>query len=132
MTTTLADLKGTRLLLKKSQSEMAELLGVSVRAVQSYEQGWRKTPLKIQQISALLLYLNWRKHGGRPRVCWRVRKCSPAQRATCSAFQYKAGDLCWLLTGSSCSEDAPKTAETKLAQCAQCDVVRPWWPASAR
>ena len=35
--------------LDRSQREMAEILGVSTKAVQSYEQGWRQTPPHVEQ-----------------------------------------------------------------------------------
>ncbi|MDH4317770.1 MAG: helix-turn-helix domain-containing protein, partial [Desulfobulbaceae bacterium] len=34
--------------LGKTQKELAELLGISLKAVQSYEQGWRSVPLHVE------------------------------------------------------------------------------------
>ena len=35
--------------LKKSQNELARLLGISTRAVQSYEEGWRNIPSSAER-----------------------------------------------------------------------------------
>src|ERR1035437_1252365 len=44
----LHDLKGIRSLLGISQVKLGKLLHTSARAVQSYEQGWRPTPPRVQ------------------------------------------------------------------------------------
>ena len=38
-----------RKILQKTQPEMASLLGVSVRAIRSYEQGWRPVPVHVER-----------------------------------------------------------------------------------
>ena len=35
--------------LGKTQKSLAELLGVSLKAVQSYEQGWRSIPIHVER-----------------------------------------------------------------------------------
>ena len=35
--------------LNKTQKQMAQLLGTSVKAVHSYEQGWRKVPAYVER-----------------------------------------------------------------------------------
>ena len=35
--------------LKKTQKQIAELLGTSIKAVHSYEQGWRKVPAHVER-----------------------------------------------------------------------------------
>ena len=62
----ITSLRSVREALSKSQSDLAVLLGVSVRAVQSYEQGWRHTPLDVQKLALLLLYLQ-RRNGSPPQ-----------------------------------------------------------------
>ena len=51
-----------------SQSGLAALLGCSVRAVQSYEQGWRKPPDHVRR--SLLLLLVARRRGRFSIVGW--------------------------------------------------------------
>jgi DNA-binding XRE family transcriptional regulator len=39
----------------KTQKEMSELLGVSLKAVQSFEQGWRSIPAYVEGLALFLL-----------------------------------------------------------------------------
>jgi len=123
------DLRSVRKTLGKSQSELATLLGLSTRAVQSYEQGWRATPPYVQKLADLLLYLEWRKNNPKPAPCWTMRKCSRNKRSGCPAYQYKAGDLCWLITGDYCHGEKLDSWEEKLAECTSCPVMKRWLPA---
>ena len=38
------EFKSFRIRMNKTQNQMSQLLGVSVKAVQGYEQGWRNIP----------------------------------------------------------------------------------------
>ena len=38
-----------RKVLDKTQKQLAELLGISIKAVHSYEQGWRKVPTAVER-----------------------------------------------------------------------------------
>ena len=38
-----------RKILEKTQKELAELLGSSIKAVHSYEQGWRTVPAHVER-----------------------------------------------------------------------------------
>ncbi len=60
--------------LGKTQSEIAKLLGVSIKAVHSYEQGWRSIPPHAgRQIYFLLS--RWRDLHEKPsQPCWIVKK----------------------------------------------------------
>jgi transcriptional regulator with XRE-family HTH domain len=121
-----ADLRSVREELGKSQSELAALLGVSTRAVQSYEQGWRPIPPHVQKMAALLFFLSRRKEVHSLSPCWKVRNCAPDTRAECPAFEFKAGDLCWLLTGTRCGARKGVPWEAKLAECVNCQVMQNW------
>ena len=124
--TPFADLRRVRGLLGKSQSEMAALLGISTRAVQSYEQGWRPTAPYVQRAAALFWFLSRRKDKPKAPPCWRVRKCDAAARAACPAYQFQAGDLCWLFPPSPCSELRGASWEDRIAVCEKCAVMRSW------
>ena len=89
-----------RQLMGKSQSQMAQLLGISTRAVQSYQQGWRGTPPSVQKNAMLQLYLHRRQEAGPSRPCWQVCACTPEERAQCPAWLLQEGQLCWLTTGN--------------------------------
>jgi DNA-binding XRE family transcriptional regulator len=120
----LTDLKGIRKALAKSQSQMASILGISTRAVQSYEQGWRDTPTHVQKIAAMLLFLDWRKRNGPPEPCWKVKGCDSQRRGCCPAYQLQAGDLCWLVNGTRCRNPKDATWDKKVPRCQECQVTQ--------
>jgi DNA-binding XRE family transcriptional regulator len=119
-------LKKIRTLLDKTQNELALLLGISVRAVQSYEQGWRKVPSHILRSMAMLLFLNWRKSQTWISPCWDVKSCPADVREKCAAWNLRAGDICWLVNGTRCGETCDRSWEEKAARCAQCPVTERW------
>ena len=124
----MSDLKRVRKVLGKSQSDMSDLLGISTRAVQSYEQGWRPTPAHVQQMAGLLLYLNWRKEGNTAAPCWKARRCPSETRARCPAYQYKAGDLCWLIAAKQRAGAKQPSWKANMANCRKCAVMKDWLP----
>lgn len=123
--TTLTNLRSVREVLGKSQSELGALLGVSTRAVQSYEQGWRPVPLHVQRSAALLLFLAWRKLQKRVEPCWSIRACTPQQREDCPSYQFRAGDLCWMLRGNRCAGKR-HADETDMSRCQKCPTMAQW------
>jgi DNA-binding XRE family transcriptional regulator len=116
------DLRGIRQALGKTQGEMARLLSVSTRAIQSYEQGWRPVPAHVRKMALFLLCVN-RRHKGRVVPCWQIRKCSPRDRAACPAYQLREGELCWLVTGDACPLADSLSSEEKAERCATCPVL---------
>ena len=46
--------------LQKTQKQMSQLLGTSLKAVQSFEQGWRKVPVHVER---QVLFLRSLKRG---------------------------------------------------------------------
>ncbi len=116
------DLRSIRQALDKTQGEMAALLSISTRAVQSYEQGWRPVPPHVRKMAAFLLCVS-RRHKGRVVPCWQIRKCSRRERAACPAHQLGEGELCWLVTGDACPLDKEISAEEKAERCANCPVL---------
>jgi DNA-binding XRE family transcriptional regulator len=123
---TLGDLKKIREFLGKSQSELGLLLGVSTRAIQSYEQGWRTAPPHVLRSVAMLLFLNWRKSQTWMAPCWDVRKCGPEKKECCAAWQLRAGDVCWLVNGTQCGDPHGRDWETKMDHCMKCPVTTRW------
>ena len=116
------DLSSIRRALGKTQAEMAVLLSVSVRAIQSYEQGWRPVPPHVRKMALFLLCVS-RRHGGKVVPCWRIRRCSTEDRADCPAYQLGEGELCWLVTGDACPLAKSTSPEEKAARCAKCPVL---------
>ncbi len=121
---TARDFQLTRKTLHKSQSELANLMGLSVRTVQSYEQGARIIPAHVQQLLYLMVSRLSRGTRGRRSPCWQVRGCDPATKARCVAYLCKAEDICWLVTGTLCHGKPVGTMEAKLRECQKCAVIR--------
>jgi DNA-binding XRE family transcriptional regulator len=44
-----SEFKFFRKKLNKTQKQMAELLGTSLKAIHSYEQGWRTVPVHVER-----------------------------------------------------------------------------------
>jgi len=112
--------------LDKSQQQMAGLLGVSLRALQSYEQGWRRVPPHVIKQAWLLLLLKRRTEPGGVQPCWVVRGCDQASREACPVHELGAGDLCWLLS-AQCRCGGPAGAlAAQMDRCEQCPVLEHW------
>jgi len=115
------EFKSFRKKLDKTQKQMAQLLGTSLKAVHSYEQGWRTVPPAVErQIYFLVSRLNARNKAR--KFCWDVKKCPPDQKTQCPAWEFKAGDLCWFINGTICDGSAQKNWKTKMKKCQSCKV----------
>jgi hypothetical protein len=108
--------------LEKTQKELSVLLGVSLKAVQSYEQGWRTVPLHVERQLYFLL-VNRRGGGSKKKKknCWKEKKCS--LKKTCPAWEFQAGHLCWFLSGTQCECTANKDWKDKMEICRKCDIL---------
>ena len=122
----LDDLKSIRKALGKSQWEMADLVGCSLRAIQSYEQGWRQPPASVLKLAALLLFLDWQKDHRKQPPCWQTKNCPPEVRDDCPAYQYRVKDVCWLVSGNKCGGQKLKSWRDKLNKCSECEVMQEW------
>jgi hypothetical protein len=108
--------------LDKTQKEMSQLLGVSVKAIYSYEQGWRSIPTHVER---QVFFLLSRKSGNRElaKPCWIIKKCPPKRRRECPAHEYNAGRFCWMVNGTICECKAQKNWKEKMKICRQCVVM---------
>ncbi len=105
----------------KTQKSLAELLGVSLKAVQSYEQGWRSIPIHVERQLYFLL-INQRGDGQTKRKdCWNLKKCD--RKKDCPAWEFQAGHLCWFLSGTLCACTADKNWKEKMEVCRNCEVL---------
>jgi hypothetical protein len=108
--------------LGKTQKQMAELLGVSVKAVQSYSQGWRSIPTHIErQVIFLASRNNTLKKASKP--CWDLNNCPNERRGQCPAWEFRMGDLCWLINGTICEGKVLKNWQEKMRICRSCKVI---------
>jgi hypothetical protein len=107
--------------LRKTQRQMAQLLGTSLKAVQSFEQGWRKVPGHIER-QALFLISNQGGGTRKSRPCWYIRGCSPESREACPAWEFNLGHLCWFVNGTICHGKIQGSWPQKMKICRSCEV----------
>jgi DNA-binding XRE family transcriptional regulator len=110
--------------LNKTQKQMAQLLGKSVKAVHSYEQGWRTIPPDVER-QILFLFARSHHNKNRPKPCWTIMKCPPDRKKQCPAWEFKAGKFCWFINGTICEGQAKKSWKDKLKVCRNCEVMIP-------
>jgi hypothetical protein len=113
--------KDVRSRLAKTQKELAQLLGTSIKAIHSYEQGWRKIPHHVER--QLLFLVSRVINGDKPNdKCWDLMKCPATKQSTCPAREFQSGDLCWFINGTKCHGKAHDSWESKMEACRNCDV----------
>jgi hypothetical protein len=100
---------------------MAQLLGTSLKAVQSFEQGWRKVPAHIERQG---LFLISNRGGGTRKSppCWEIRDCAPENRKECPAWEFNLGHLCWFVNGTICRGKTQGSWPQKMKVCRRCGV----------
>ncbi|MGV1098507.1 helix-turn-helix domain-containing protein [Thiovibrio sp. JS02] len=109
--------------LGKTQKQIAELLGASVKAIQGYEQGWRAVPPHVERQIYFLLSRQRNKEEGGPRPCWEIKMCPDERRNQCPAWEFQAGKLCWFINGTICECKAQKSWREKMKICRGCEVL---------
>jgi len=107
--------------LQKTQKKMAELLGTSLKTVQSFEQGWRKVPVHIERQMLFLLHTKKGK-ADNARPCWDIRNCSERARQSCPAWEFNAGNFCWFINGTLCLGKPQRSWSHKMKVCRKCEV----------
>jgi len=109
--------------LGKTQKQTAALLGVSLKAVHSYEQGWRAVPAHVER-QMFFMVASREDRIQRRKPCWTIKKCPPERKKQCPAFEFHAGKLCWFINGTVCDGFVQKDWEKKMVICRSCDVLR--------
>lgn len=118
-----ADFFKIRKKLSKTQKEMAALLGISIKTVESYEQGLRNIPVNVERIVYFLLFkLNMEKFNGK-ETCWNIKKCSAHSRENCISWTAKEGFFCWFLTGKFCAHEKLISNKTN-GNCFNCSFFK--------
>lgn len=107
--------------LAKTQKEIATLLGVSLKAICSYEQGWRPVP---GHVTRQLLFLLARKQETNPKQCWEIKNCPGEKKSKCPAWEFNAGEYCWFVNGTICDDTIYGTLNEKLTICRACEVMK--------
>jgi hypothetical protein len=109
--------------LDKTPKKMAQLLGVSDKAIYSYEQSRRSIPMHVERQVFFLLSRNKRRQERPPKNCWVVKKCPPKRRNECPAYEYKAGRFCWMINGTFCKGKTQKNWREKMKICRECEII---------
>ncbi len=121
------DFSAARKYLGKTQSQMAQVLGVSLKAIQSFEQGWRNIPVHIERQVLFLLALK-NLPPKKNSSCWEIRKCPVKTKQNCPAWEFQVGNLCWFINGTICQGGTQKSWQKKMNICRQCRVFRSMLP----
>ena len=115
------EFRSLRQKFQKSQKQLSQLLGTSLKAVQSFEQGWRKVPAPVERQMLFLLSMK-RRVPKDLNPCWDIRSCPPQIRDACPAWEFKVGDLCWFINGTMCRGEPQDTWSKKMKICRKCEV----------
>ena len=116
--------KQIRTRLAKTQKELAKLLAVSIKAVHSYEQGWRKIPHHVERQLYFLLSRTVQHKPDPVPPCWDRLNCPEEKLKTCPAWEFQSGDLCWFINGTRCNGQEYTTWPDKMAACENCPVFQ--------
>lgn len=117
------EFKNFRKQLNKTQKQMAVLLGVSLKAVCSYEQGSRSIPVHVER-QLFFLVSRMALKNKRKKICWDTTKCSKKRRKECPAWEFHVGDLCWFINGTICKGQPQKNWREKMKICRSCEVFK--------
>ena len=113
--------------LGKTQKQLAQLLGVSLKSIKSFEQGWRNIPAYIERQALFLLVANESLNKNN-KPCWEIKKCPEAIRQNCPAWELKVGQLCWFINGTICEGKVQKDWAEKMKICRKCKVFKSMIP----
>ena len=54
-------------------------------------------------------------------TCWDYMQCGRDRDASCPAVVYRAGKMCWLVSGTMCGDKGPLIISKKHKACRECD-----------
>jgi len=108
--------------LSKTQKQMTGLLGTSLEAIQSYEQGWRSIPTHVER-QVFFLVSKMRENSKNERPCWVIKKCLPERKKQCPAWEFQSGRLCWFINGTMCEGKIQRDWQKKMRICPSCEVI---------
>lgn len=106
--------------LGKTQTLLSEILGISLKTIHSYEQGWRVIPTHIERhLFYLLINQRGRNNGLTP--CWEKKLCEVKEK--CPAWEFQSGHLCWFICGTLCDCAQGSCHKEKLEICKECEIL---------
>ncbi len=100
----------------------SQLLETSIKAISSYEQGWRSVPVSVER-QIYFLISRTKKDKTRTRNWWAIKKCPTDQKKKCPAWKYHAGKLCWFISGTICAGEDQRSWREKMKICRECEVL---------
>ena len=109
--------------LGKTQRELAVLLGVSLKGIQSFEQGWRSIPAHVERQMLFLVTMKTSRTKMK-EPCWKVKNCSEETRQNCPAWDFQAKYFCWMINGLICRGKIQESWEKKINICRNCPIFR--------
>lgn len=109
--------------LEKTQRELAALLGVSLKGIQSFEQGWRNIPAHVERQMLFLIALKTSPEKKSP-PCWKVKKCSDHMKQNCPVWEFQSHHFCWMINGLVCEGVARKDWSQKMEICRNCKIFQ--------
>jgi DNA-binding XRE family transcriptional regulator len=115
------EFKELRQKLNKTQNELALLLGISLKAIRSYEQGWRNIPIHAER-QLYLLVSRKSNNSSKQKPCWEIRKCPAELKNKCPAWEFNSGTLCWFINGTICEGKVHENWKEKITVCKSCKV----------
>ena len=107
--------------LGKTQKQLAELLGISLKTIHSYEQGWRTVPTHAEKLLYFLL-INQRGKKSASMKCWEEKHCSVKEQ--CPAWEFDSGHICWYICGTLCDCTKDACHLGKMEICKSCDIFK--------
>ncbi len=117
------ELANIRKHLGKTQKQLAQLLGISLKAIKSFEQGWRNIPAYVERQILFLLAAN-ESLNKNSKPCWVIQKCPMAIRKNCPAWELQLGQHCWFINGTICQGKVQKDWNEKMKICRKCKVFQ--------
>jgi len=109
--------------MHKTQKQISQLLGTSLKAIHSYEQGWRTIPVHAERQLLFLAAMKNRAANGK-KYCWSINKCPSDQKEHCPAWEFHTGDLCWFISGTICNGQIFSSWNDKMKICRKCTVFK--------
>ena len=110
-----------RAYLGKTQKQMAQLMGTSTKAIESFEQGWRNISPHIERQLYFLVSQKTIVERKESLDCWEIRECPEHKRQKCPAWEFRCGQLCWFINGTICNGKALEKWQKKIKICQQCE-----------
>jgi DNA-binding XRE family transcriptional regulator len=107
--------------LGKTQNEMARILCVSSKTIQSFEQGWRNIPSHVAR--EMLLLESLKKYPLKnSKACWEVKNCLDEWKENCIVWELRIKNFCWYFNGLWCQGKMHESWEVKMLYCHDCEM----------